>query len=578
MRAEGDLDLGSVAPTPSSMRARFTGRGRVIACALRRAGSDVDRPGGELMRGRLATVLAAGVVALALPAAASAGTIAVTSNADSGSGSLRAALAAAGSGDTITIPPMTITLTSGELPVIKGVVIKGSGAGVTTVSGNDSSGVFDVQAPGVTIEDLTITKGHSAGDGGGVFTNSGLTLSHVAIVNNTAGSGGGVSDSGVPPLVIDHSLIAHNQAPSGAGGGIFFSGGPGSSITNTTIAANTASSAAGGIYFEASGMTLNFDALVGNILTGAAGQGGNLRVGGNFSMTMGNTIIAGGVAAAGGDCYMASQATWTSLGHNAEDTDATPDQGGPNTCQFYFTGPGDRTKLTLKLGALQDNGGPTGTIAPQPGSPVLDQADNASCPTDDQRGVTRPQGSGCDIGPVELSVPTSSSGFADTLTPNGAVLHGTANTQGLGGAAHYLYGPTPSFGALTPNAQLNAIAVAQPTTATLSGLVPNTTYYFALVVSTADGTVTGPTSTLTTPAASPSPSLCKVPKLKGDSLVKAKRALSKAHCSLGKVTRPKHSHGKLVVFSQRARAGSTHPTGFKVGVKLGTQPPKKRHN
>jgi len=526
-------------------------------------------------------VAAVGAAGLAIPAVASAGTIAVTSNADSGAGSLRAALAAAGSGDTITIPAMTITLTSGALPVTKGITIEGSGARATTVSGNNLSGVFDVQAPGVTIENLTITKGHTVGDGGGVFTNSGLTLSHVAIVDNTAALGGGLSDSGTPPLVIDHSLIAHNQAPSGSGGGIYFSGGPGSSITNTTIAANTASNAAGGIYFEAAGMTLNFDALVGNILTDPAGQGGNLRVGGAFSMTMGNTIIAGGVAASGGDCYMASAATWTSLGHNAEDTDITPDQGGPNTCQFYFTGPGDRTKLTLKLGALQDNGGPTDTIAPQAGSPVLDQADSASCPADDQRGVSRPQASGCDIGPVELSIPTSSTGFADTLTVNGAVLHGTANTRGLGGTAHYLYGPTPSFGAVTASSPLNAIGVDQPTTATLSGLVPSTTYYFALVVSTADGTVTGPTASLTTPAIPPAalpPSvLCKVPNLKGDSLTKAKRALNNAHCSLGTVRRPKHSHGTLVVRSQGVPAGSTHFAGFSVAVRLGTQPPKNHH-
>ena len=136
-------------------------------------------------------VAAVGAAGLAIPAVASAGTIAVTSNADSGAGSLRAALAAAGSGDTITIPAMTITLTSGALPVTKGITIEGSGARATTVSGNNSSGVFDVQAPGVTIENLTITKGHTVGDGGGVFTNSGLTLSHVAIVDNTAALGGG---------------------------------------------------------------------------------------------------------------------------------------------------------------------------------------------------------------------------------------------------------------------------------------------------------------------------------------------------------------------------------------------------
>lgn len=532
------------------------------------------------MRRTFVSMVAAGAAILAIPTAASADTIPVTSNADSGAGSLRAALAGAGNGDTITVPAMAITLTSGELPVTKSVTIKGAGARLTTVSGNDSSGVFDVQTAGVTIEDLMITKGKVGGEGGGVFTNSGITLSHVAIVaNNAGGTGGGVYDTGAPPLVIDHSLVAHNEAPTGSAGGIYFSGGPGSSITNTTVAANIAAGAAGGIYFEASGLTLNFDALVGNILTAAGGQGGNFRVGSSLSMTMGNTIVAGGVATNGGDCYLGSSANWTSLGHNAEDTDPTPDEGGPSTCQFYFTGPGDRTKLNLQLGSLQNNGGPTDTIAPQAGSPVLNEAASASCPADDQRGVSRPQGTGCDIGAVELSTPTSSSGFADTLSANGAVLHGTANTQGLGGSAHYVYGPTPSFGALTPNSALNPEAGAQPATATLSGLVANTTYYFALVVTTPDGSVTGPTASLKTTSPQPAPSAqCKVPKLKGKSLKKAKGALKRAHCALGKVKRPKHAHGKLVVRSQKAKAASTHSDGFKVGIKLGPKPPKKTHH
>jgi hypothetical protein len=521
-------------------------------------------------------MLAATVAALALSTAASAATIPVTSSADAGAGSLRAALTSAGSGDTITIPPMTITLTSGPLSVTKGVTIAGAGAQATTVSGGDTSGVFDVQAPGVTIEGLTITKGNASSQGGGVLSNSGLTLSHVAVVYNTTSSaGGGVSVGGASPLVIDHSLIAHNQAPTGSGGGIYFTAGPGSSITTTTIASNSASSSAGGIYFEASGMTLDFDTLVGNILTGAGSQGGNLRVGGSNTMTMGNTILAAGVATSGGDCYMASGASWTSLGHNAEDTDLTPDQGGPNTCQFYFTGPGDRTKLTLGLGALQSNGGPTDTILPAASSPVLDQGDGPSCPTADQRGVSRPQGAGCDIGAVERSTPTSFSGFADTLSAGGAVLHGTANTQGLGGSGHYVYGPTPSFGAVTPDSPLAAISGEQPATATLAGLLPGTTYYFALVVSTADGTVTGATESLKTTTPSTPTATCKVPKLKGDSLSKAKRVLRGAHCALGSVKRPKHHHGALVVRSQGAKAGSVHSAGFKVGVQLGKKPHKR---
>jgi hypothetical protein len=63
------------------------------------------------------------------------------------------------------------------------------------------------------------------------------------------------------------------------------------------------------------------------------------------------------------------------------------------------------------LGALADNGGPTQTRLPLPGSPLIDaipvascQADGASGITTDQRGVTRPQGPGCDIGAVEVDV------------------------------------------------------------------------------------------------------------------------------------------------------------------------------
>jgi hypothetical protein len=62
-----------------------------------------------------------------------------------------------------------------------------------------------------------------------------------------------------------------------------------------------------------------------------------------------------------------------------------------------------------QLGALGSNGGPTQTRVPRSGSPLIDaipvascQADGASGITTDQRGVSRPQGPGCDIGAVEV--------------------------------------------------------------------------------------------------------------------------------------------------------------------------------
>ena len=71
------------------------------------------------------------------------------------------------------------------------------------------------------------------------------------------------------------------------------------------------------------------------------------------------------------------------------------------------------------LGSLQDNGGFTQTMALLPGSPAIDAGDNANCPATDQRGVTRPQGSGCDIGAYEYEasiVPTPTFTPTDTAT------------------------------------------------------------------------------------------------------------------------------------------------------------------
>ena len=54
-----------------------------------------------------------------------------------------------------------------------------------------------------------------------------------------------------------------------------------------------------------------------------------------------------------------------------------------------------------QLGALASNGGFTQTQHPQPGSPVIN-AVACAAPTD-QRGFSRPQGSGCEIGSVEVA-------------------------------------------------------------------------------------------------------------------------------------------------------------------------------
>ena len=76
------------------------------------------------------------------------------------------------------------------------------------------------------------------------------------------------------------------------------------------------------------------------------------------------------------------------------------------------------------LGPMQNNGGPTETMALGPGSAAIDAADDAICaaaPVNslDQRGVARPQGLHCDIGAVEEYcpnfVPPTTVGVEDIL-------------------------------------------------------------------------------------------------------------------------------------------------------------------
>src|SRR5438105_2454988 len=93
-------------------------------------------------------------------------TFTVTSAADSGLGTLRDAIVAANKNagaDVIAfspivfIPPHTITLTSGELLISDALTIQGPGASLLTVSGNNASRVFDIDAFGFVRINATIS-------------------------------------------------------------------------------------------------------------------------------------------------------------------------------------------------------------------------------------------------------------------------------------------------------------------------------------------------------------------------------------------------------------------------------------
>lgn len=67
----------------------------------------------------------------------------------------------------------------------------------------------------------------------------------------------------------------------------------------------------------------------------------------------------------------------------------------------------------------------------------------------------------------------------------------------------------------------------------------------------------------------PANTQCLVPSLKGDMLRAARRALSKAHCKLGRVTEPRALRAKLIVTGQSRPVGARLTDKAPVAVRLG---------
>jgi hypothetical protein len=115
--------------------------------------------------------------------------------------------------------------------------------------------------------------------------------------------------------------------------------------------------------------------------------GGVLHVGNNYPAEVRNTIIALNHATGGLAASYDVLGGFTSQGHNLV---------GDGTGSTGFGATGDLVGTSQKpidplLGPLQDNGGPTQTMALRAGSPAIDHGDDSGAPTTDQRGIARPR-------------------------------------------------------------------------------------------------------------------------------------------------------------------------------------------
>jgi len=286
---------------------------------------------------------------------------------------------------TSTLSGETIALGS-NLPTITGdTTIDGSSlASQITVNGENSYRPFEIDG-NVTLDNLIIYQAHadsaSGGYGGGILNYGNLTVIDSTFSNGFgfdalgfgSGGGGGIYNAG--SATVANSTFVGNAGLSG--GGIFNDGSLGGNLTvlNSTFYDNTALTGKGdGIY--------NFNS-------------GNLN--------LANTIIAN--SSHGADCT-------NELGTIGTDKNNLI-QSSANACGLTNGTNGDIIGSDPKLsGSLQNNGGGALTLALLNGSPAIDAGDDTTCSSSpvngkDERGVTRPQGTHCDIGAYELISPPS---------------------------------------------------------------------------------------------------------------------------------------------------------------------------
>ena len=356
--------------------------------------------------------------------------VTVMNTADSGAGSLRRALAGVCVGGTVifsdALAGQTITLLSGPLTLGKNVTIDGSAAPGLTISGNNSDRVFIVNAgTTATIKHVTVKNGFGFQLAGGILNNGSLTLDHVTLTENTMATnagdfwqgGGGIYNGNGATLNLVDSSVTNNQA-GWSGGGVYSFFNTTTTIVRSTISGNVSNDVGGGIR-SLGNMTITNTTISGNRSTGWHG-GAIFQTDGNITIT--NSTIANNIGPDwapstlfigqfGGSFVPTLTLTnsiitgnqWYACERFASGTAANVVSGGNNLIQDGSCSPvaSDLIGANAQLSPLASNGGPTQTHALSSGSAAIDAANDTLCPATDQRGVTRPQGTQCDIGAYE---------------------------------------------------------------------------------------------------------------------------------------------------------------------------------
>jgi RTX calcium-binding nonapeptide repeat (4 copies) len=256
-------------------------------------------------------------------------------------------------------------------------------------------------------------KGRSSGNGA-----EQVFIEESTLEGNVAESGGGIANGG--SMHISKSTLHHNAArqdengcpcrrpspraqgpgPIAVGGGLLNSGF--ARVDNSTFSANEAENQGGGIFVDFGDLDLLHVTLADNSINqpeplsgaGDSPPGGGLVDFSGDTSTYQGTLFANNTPA---NCAGFPSAL-NSQGQNLAD-DAS----------CLLDDPDDFAVVPdALLGPLDDNGGPTLTHLPAANSPAVDRITGECAVSDDQRSQARPQGTGCDVGAVEVGGPSPS--------------------------------------------------------------------------------------------------------------------------------------------------------------------------
>jgi len=359
--------------------------------------------------------------------------------------------------------PQTISILTALPTVQDNLTIQGPGSKLLTINRNASADAVRIlkientsAVTTVSISGLTLAGGNHVAasgaqidNGGGLYTsNEEVTLTDVAVINNTSNAqGGGIAVGPAGRLTMVNCTVSGNTAAglvngdpfglgfSGVGGGIYFTTDGVLTMTNCTVSGNSAKYRGGGIYLygDTSASAVLRNCTISNNKTTSFFSGGFFASGGGgvsattnplngaqFALTMQNCTVYQNTVAAGAKGggllttgKTAVNAESTVIASNSAGT--APDISSATTVTlntsavgvagtgsgFSFTGSNNitgttATPLNVKLGPLADNGGPTLTHLPQfdlavagNNSPLIDAGSNPSGLSADQRVLAR---------------------------------------------------------------------------------------------------------------------------------------------------------------------------------------------